>query len=227
MGDNQSLISIHAYVVENCRKVLLLLNLQWVTKGRGFNNFFIMLIQYSPTTLEDWLIGIWLTLVCFSVDGVTVFHGLKTWYTIQLVEKIPHLSLKSIACHIITIWQCKFSSTYHWLETLSNYCSPYLSTFLIPLIGTWEVGKIFANKRFEIFSEFQNLVDLHALAKHVLIEYKNLVDAWWPCWECNCKSNNYELLCDYETIMVLSCVLPMLEAMQGLLKLAQGRDTFV
>jgi hypothetical protein len=41
------------------------------------------------------------------------------------------------------------------------------------------------------------------------------------------QSNNYELLCDYETIMVLSCVLPMLEAMQGLLKLAQGIDTFV
>jgi hypothetical protein len=52
-----------------------------------------------------------------------------------------------------------------------------LFTFLIPLIGTWEVGKFFANKRFEIFSKFQNLVDLHALAKHVLIEYKNLVDA--------------------------------------------------
>jgi hypothetical protein len=50
-----------------------------------------------------------------------------------------------------------------------------LFVFLIPLIGTWEVGKIFANKRFEDFSNFQNLVDLHALAKHVLIEYKNLV----------------------------------------------------
>jgi hypothetical protein len=78
MGDNQSLISIHAYVVENWRKVFLLLNLQWVTKGRGFNNLLIMLIKYSPTTLEDWLIGIWLTLVCFSVDSVIVFHGLKT-----------------------------------------------------------------------------------------------------------------------------------------------------
>jgi hypothetical protein len=65
-------------VVENWRKVLLLLNLQWVIKGNGFDNFFIMLIKYSPTTLEDCLIGIWLTLVCFGVDGVIVFHGLKT-----------------------------------------------------------------------------------------------------------------------------------------------------
>jgi hypothetical protein len=63
------------------------------------------------------------------------------------------------------------------LETLKNYCSPYLSTFIILLIGTWnrEVGNFFANKRFEDFSECQNLVDLHAFAKHVLIEYKNLV----------------------------------------------------
>jgi hypothetical protein len=50
-----------------------------------------------------------------------------------------------------------------------------LSTFLILLIGTWEVGKTFANKRFQDFLEFQNLVGLHALAKHVLIEYKNLM----------------------------------------------------
>jgi hypothetical protein len=39
--------------------------------------------------------------------------------------------------------------------------------------------------------------------------------------------NNYELLCDCDTILGLICVLPMMEAMQNLSKMAQGKDTFV
>jgi hypothetical protein len=39
--------------------------------------------------------------------------------------------------------------------------------------------------------------------------------------------NNYELLCDCDTVLGLTCVLPMLEVIQNLSKQAQGRDTFV
>jgi hypothetical protein len=39
--------------------------------------------------------------------------------------------------------------------------------------------------------------------------------------------NNYELLCDCDIILGLTCVLPMLEAVQSLSKLTYGRDTFV
>jgi hypothetical protein len=60
--------------------MLLFFNLQWVTKGSGFDNLLIKLIKYSPTTLEDCLIGISLTLVCFGVEGVIVFNGLKMIY---------------------------------------------------------------------------------------------------------------------------------------------------
>ncbi len=38
---------------------------------------------------------------------------------------------------------------------------------------------------------------------------------------------NYELLCNVEITMGLTCVLPMLEAIQSLSKLAQNRDTFI
>jgi hypothetical protein len=40
-------------------------------------------------------------------------------------------------------------------------------------------------------------------------------------------NTNYELLCDVETVMGLTCVLPMLEAMQSLNKLVQNKDTFI
>lgn len=87
------------------------------------------------------------------------------------------MSLTSIAWHIIVIWQCKHISTYHWLETLNNYCSPYFSTFIILLIGTWNMGSWwnFWKQKFWRFFRMSKVVDLHALVKHVLIEYKNLV----------------------------------------------------
>jgi hypothetical protein len=40
-------------------------------------------------------------------------------------------------------------------------------------------------------------------------------------------STNYELLCDVETIMGLMCMLPMLEVMQSLSKLAQNIKCFI
>jgi hypothetical protein len=38
---------------------------------------------------------------------------------------------------------------------------------------------------------------------------------------------NYELLCDLETLLGLTCVLPLLEAMQALSKFAQTQTTFI
>jgi hypothetical protein len=38
---------------------------------------------------------------------------------------------------------------------------------------------------------------------------------------------NYELLCNVEIVMGLTCVLPMLEAIQSSSKVAQNIDTFI
>jgi hypothetical protein len=40
-------------------------------------------------------------------------------------------------------------------------------------------------------------------------------------------ATNYELLCDVEIVMGLTCVLPMLEEVQNLNKLAQNIDCFI
>jgi hypothetical protein len=62
----------------------------------------------------------------------------------------------------------------------------------------------------------------------MLEEYKTLVVNMNDDVANNVVANtNYELLCDVETIMGLTCVLPMLEAMQSLNKLAQNKDTFI
>jgi hypothetical protein len=59
-------------------------------------------------------------------------------------------------------------------------------------------------------------------------EYKTLVVKMSDDAASNAATNiNYELLCDVEIVMGLTFVLPMLEAMQYLSKLAQYKDTFI
>ncbi len=39
--------------------------------------------------------------------------------------------------------------------------------------------------------------------------------------------NNYELLCDAKTLLGLTCILPLLELVQGLSKFSQGKQNFI
>ncbi len=64
--------------------------------------------------------------------------------------------------------------------------------------------------------------------KLILVDYKCLVVKMGDDMAKNAfANNNYELLCHCDIALGLTCVLPMLEAIQSLSKLAQGRDTFV
>jgi hypothetical protein len=38
---------------------------------------------------------------------------------------------------------------------------------------------------------------------------------------------NFNLLCDFHTLLALSCMLPLLEAMNVLIKFVQGKDVFI
>jgi hypothetical protein len=64
-------------------------------------------------------------------------------------------------------------------------------------------------------------ISMLAPIKLVLVEYKNFVVKMCDDITGNAfANNNYELLCDCDTILGLTCVLPMLEVVQSLCKLA-------
>jgi hypothetical protein len=59
-------------------------------------------------------------------------------------------------------------------------------------------------------------------------EYKTLVVKMRDDSTSNIDArNNYELLCDVEIVMGLTCVLLMLEAVQSLNKLIQNKNIFI
>jgi hypothetical protein len=71
-------------------------------------------------------------------------------------------------------------------------------------------------------------ISMLAPSKRMFGKYKTLMGKMSDDVANNAVTNtNYELLCDVETIMGLTCVLLMLEAVQNLNKLAQNKDTFI
>jgi hypothetical protein len=68
-------------------------------------------------------------------------------------------------------------------------------------------------------------ISMLTLTKRVLQAYKPLVVKVVDDSVGNAK-NNYELFCDCDIILVLSCVLPMMEVVQTSSKMAKGMDIF-
>jgi hypothetical protein len=69
---------------------------------------------------------------------------------------------------------------------------------------------------------------MFARSKRLVFEYKWVVMKMFKDLATNhVVATNYELVCDVETMMGLTCVLPMLKVVQSLNKLAQNKDCFI
>jgi hypothetical protein len=168
----------------------------------------------------------------FWAIGVTIFEGLKIGVTIWLMNKHNPFF---VGIHYMA-HQCNLA-----MQTLSSLSLvakikalffflmyTYYSQFLKKHLERTKLAKVIKSKGLK-FEEYQNEVDFHvAPFKRMFGEYETLVVNMSDDVANNVVANtNYELLCDVETIMGLTCVLPMLETMQSLSKLAQNRDAFI
>jgi hypothetical protein len=69
---------------------------------------------------------------------------------------------------------------------------------------------------------------MFAPSKKIVFQYKFVVKKMSKDLPNNhVVAIDYELLCDMETMMGLTCVLPMLEVVKSLNKLAQNKDYFI
>jgi len=75
------------YVVHNWHRVSILFNLERIVDGGMFNNLIVMIIHFlvifggmSETNIAN-------KVVCFGVEGVIIFQGLKTNVIVQLINK--------------------------------------------------------------------------------------------------------------------------------------------
>jgi hypothetical protein len=63
--------------------------------------------------------------------------------------------------------------------------------------------------------------------KRLVFEYKYVMKMFKDLLINHVATTNYELFCDVETVMGLTCVLPMLEVVQSLSKVAQNKNYFI
>jgi hypothetical protein len=84
--DNQSWIFAHAYVVENWKRILVLLNLEWVVNGTTSDNLIIAIVCFVNQLVDMLGIDIANKVVCFGANSETIFQGLKENVIVQLVN---------------------------------------------------------------------------------------------------------------------------------------------
>jgi len=71
-------------------------------------------------------------------------------------------------------------------------------------------------------------ISMFAFSKCVLFEFKALIVKMANDMTTNAiAKNTYEVFYNYEIVLGLTCVSPMLEVVHSLSKLVQGKDTFV
>jgi len=183
-------------------------------------------------------------LVCFGVDGVSVFQGSKNGVIVQMKDTIAPFMF---GVH------CMAHRTNLAVEPLSNL--PVVSK-LEALCQTMHAYFSHSPKRHLEFQKLANYMESEGLRmlrnvktrwislleplRKVMGEYKTMIakmceDAIVKELEMTSKQamareaacHNYDLLCDVGTLLGLPCILPLLELVNCLMKFAQSNYMFV
>jgi hypothetical protein len=92
-----------------------------------------------------------------------------------------------------------------------------------------KLAKVIESRGLKILRNIEiQWISMLAPFKRLVFEYRFVVMKMSEDLPINhVVATNYELLCDVETMMGLTCVLPMLEVIQNLNKFAQNRYYFI
>jgi hypothetical protein len=243
-SDNQSWLSLHAYIPLGFKRCSILLALIRLVDGNGTDAIrtALMSMVHLHTGLDDDDIAN--QLVSFDADGVSVFQGSRRGVTTQLQNNVAPFML---GIH------CMAHRTNLAVEPLSN----------LPLVSKLEalchgMYAYFSHnpKRHLKFQKLADVVETEGLRvlrnvttrwislldplRRIMGEYKTLLvklcdDAAVKEPELTTKQRaakdaarqNYSLLCDLGTLLSFSYFMPLLECVDSLMRFAQSNHVFV
>ncbi len=132
-----------------------------------------------------------------------------------------HLSWVSIAWPIIIIWPYKHYHQLVKIEGLFASMYMYFAQFANMHFEHTKLVEIMETKGLKILCNGKTWwVSMFTPSKHVVFEYKSLVVKMSENSMKNAPTKtNYKLFCDFDIILGLTCVLPMLEQVQSLSKM--------
>jgi hypothetical protein len=231
-------VSVHVHVMEGWERVPHLLHILYVSEPGTTNHLteriMLALINEGGLTREE----IASKLVCFGADGVSTFQGYKSGVTTQIREKYAPFIL-GIHC---------FSHKMNLaVQTMSKYpMVARIESMLQSLHGYF----CRSNKRYPELQKLANLmetkgnkvlrnvsirwVSMRSPALRVLSKYKTLIVKMGldmtPAPNHRVPAGieaNFDYLVDLEVLLSLCCIMPLLNAVNRLIKLLQARDVFI
>ncbi len=184
--------------------------------GGTFNNLTYVII-HSPTIFCGMLkTNITNKVVYFGVDSVTIFQGLKIGVAVQLVSKhylfVVGIHYMAHLCNLViqTLSTLTFVAK---IESLFSSMYTYYNQSPKRHLECTKLAKVIESRGLKILRNiWTQWISMLAFSKRLVFEYKYVIMKMSEDLPTNhVATTNYELLCDVETIMGLTCVLPMLE----------------
>jgi hypothetical protein len=169
---------------------------------------------------------------CFGVDGVDVFQGIKSGVTKQIKENYaPH----SIGVHYVTHRTNLAMQTLSklplviWLENMLQTLHSYFAHSPKRHLEFTKLEKLMQIKGNKILRNVKiRWISMLNLAKKVTAKYRTLLVKMALDSPTNQQAKlNYENLCDFQVLLGLVCILPLLEFVHAFIKFAQMKDVYM
>lgn len=230
--DNQSWLSIHCYVVKEWKRMPILLTLQRVVDGCTADKLTSLIVN---STLEIGGLSkkeLAEKLVSFGGDGAAVFQGCNTGVIQQLKGSYAPYTMGIHCCAHMTNLAFEKLDKLAIVSRLEHLCNSLYAYFasspkrhleyqkLAGLTGT-EGNKLLRNNK-------TRWISLLLPMQRVLAEYKTLIAKLGEDSSSGAGAKaTLTLMLDLQTFFAFSCLMPLFQAMDKLIKIAQARDVFV
>ena len=230
--DCQSWISVHGYIVRDWKRIHVLLTLERVVEGGIADNLTAVIVNvaraYGGLTEQKIREG----LITFGADGVSTFQGAKTGVTVQLVTKhAPFMVGVHCMAHRTNL-AVQTLSEFEVVRHVEDVLAALYSYFSSSPKRTLEFQKLAAcleSKGNKILRNVKTRwISMLGPAKRLLEEYKPLVMkmAVDAPKEAAAKKN-LSMLLDWQNMLTLPCLMPMLHSVNSLIKFAQSPACYI
>jgi hypothetical protein len=233
--DNQSWISIHAYVLVDWERIPLLLSLERLTEGSTSDQ--ITRTIMSAVGRDGGLSAeeVRQRLLCFGSDGASVLQGKKNGVVVQIQgAHAPHCQGMHCVAHrtdlaVEVLSELDMvSSVEKLLKKLHSYFSKspkrHLELEKLSELMVSKGGKILNNVKTRWISMLSPL-------KRVLSEYRVLLVKMYGDMLAKPvikgAAANFHRLADVQTLLSLAALLPLLESIKNLVVFAQSPSVYV
>jgi hypothetical protein len=227
---NESWISIHVYLCETWARKPLLLCCKQISVDCNAENVAQIVIEALMVEGGMTKAEIGQKLISFGADGASVFQGQKAGVTKRMVETIsPYVIGHHCMAHRTNLAAATLGNL-HIVGKLEALCAALYSYFarspkrylaFVRLAEKLDTSgnKILQNVKPRWISMLGPMV-------RILEEYKTLVANMDEC-DTELGKKNLALLCDFESLLSLPAMIPLLDCVNDLIKFAQSRSVFI